>query len=562
MERNKIITVSALAVGIVAWRMGAMEQAVPAGMIAIKTSDEQIMRVPLDRVRCFDMIDRILSGNRQWKEAETQLVELPSIKNAELREIIDDAERMRNEPNRQAGKMSVYDLGEIPFDQAILNNLIRKCEIVDYLQSPGLMDRYKLEMAGILRSDASVQQLAQRNNSAYITTIKKLMILPYSVLNDINKNMELWAETATLRGHNNGVSGIAWNPNGAEVATISQDHRAIIWDAQTGKQLKVLNTPHLACAISFSPDGRKVTTAECDGQEEAMAIVTWDVIAGKEQLTLPVSPYNNPDADDEDQSISKVKDNRKVAKTFTDFNMAYLNLNRAQQLKTLSGHTDEIVMAEYSPTGRMIATVSWDRTARIWDASGNPLQTLDGHSDGVYAVAFSPDESKVATGSRDGILRIWDVQKGTLLQTLRGHQDAINSVMYCKDGSKLVTASKDRTARIWDAHVGRLLQILKGHEKEVLCAVFSPKGDAVATTSRDNTAKIFRKLPQSLPLMASAEDVSDLEVMLLMHLIVWARDHNERISNPWARGIANNIAWDKVEPGTKKELKKLMQDTM
>jgi len=374
--------------------------------------------------------------------------------------------------------------------------------------------------------------------------------------------MELWVETATLRGHNSGVCGIAWNPDGAEIGTISYDHRAIIWNAQTGKQSKMLDCPNQVCAISFSPDGKKVITAECDGTNEKMTVITWDASNGKKHLALEVAPYTDPDLDDQEVAIIKLKDNRKVAKTFTNFDMAYLNLNRARQLKTLNGHTDEIIMAEYSPTGRMIATVSWDRTARLWSENGKLLRTLDGHNDGVFAVAFSPDESQVATASRDGTLRIWHVQTGTLLQTLRVHQVAVNSVAYCQDGSKLVTASKDCTAKIWDAHEGVLLQVLIGHTEEVLCAAFSPKGDAVATGSRDRTAKIFRKLPQSLPLTASLGAASELEAILFVYLIVWASQHNQKVSNMWARGIANNIAWDRVESVAKRELQKLIRETM
>jgi WD40 repeat protein len=55
----------------------------------------------------------------------------------------------------------------------------------------------------------------------------------------------------------------------------------------------------------------------------------------------------------------------------------------------------------FSPRGDLIATGSWDETARIWDAAtGECLATLAGHAGTVEAVAFSP--SRGAAGHRLG----------------------------------------------------------------------------------------------------------------------------------------------------------------
>ena len=38
-------------------------------------------------------------------------------------------------------------------------------------------------------------------------------------------------------------------------------------------------------------------------------------------------------------------------------------------MRTLSGHTDAVLSAAYSPDGTQIVTASADQTARIWDAA-------------------------------------------------------------------------------------------------------------------------------------------------------------------------------------------------
>jgi WD40 repeat protein len=242
-----------------------------------------------------------------------------------------------------------------------------------------------------------------------------------------------------LAGHGGIVWSAVYSPDGARVATASDDSTARIWDAASGAGLVVLQGHEgKVWSAIFSSDGKRIATASDDRTARV-----WDAATGS---TLAV----------------------------------------------LKGHEDAVSAVAFSPDGKRVATGSDDKTARIWDAAtGDPIAVLRGHRGLVNAVAFSPDGTRVVTAATDDTARLWDAATGAPLATLTGHRGFINSVGFSRDGSRLVTASWDNTARIWDARSGGLLATLHGHENFVLAASFSPDGKNVVTASADNTAIVW-----------------------------------------------------------------------
>ena len=209
------------------------------------------------------------------------------------------------------------------------------------------------------------------------------------------------------------------------------DNTARIWDAESGKEIAVLNHDGPVQTAAFSNDGKRVVTAS----EDKTARI-WNAQSGKE-------------------------------------------------VAVLKGHDGSVLTAAFSNDGKRVVTASYDNTARIWDAeSGKEIAVLN-HDGPVQTAAFSNDGKRVVTASEDKTARIWNADVAILKGT-----HVLSTAAFSGDSKRVVTAF-GAAARIWDAESGKEIAVLKDHDGSVQTAAFSGDGKRVVTASRDSTARIW-----------------------------------------------------------------------
>ena len=186
-----------------------------------------------------------------------------------------------------------------------------------------------------------------------------------------------------------------------------------------------------------------------------------------------------------------------------------------QLQRTLTGHTNSVYIAEFSPNEKLIASSSRDTTARIWDfASGREVHKLGGFHCAVKSVAFSPNGKTVAGVGNDGMLKLWDVKTGRELKSLVHSESSEGdtgtySVVFSKNGKKIYAGNGDGTISEWDASSGEETDVWKAHSDAVMALAFSPDYRLLLSTGNSEATMKLWDVATKQELNSFAEKKTD-----------------------------------------------------
>lgn len=212
------------------------------------------------------------------------------------------------------------------------------------------------------------------------------------------------AEGRTLAGHKEGVSALAFSPDGKLLATgATEGGLVILWDAATGEMVRTLGKQGSQTEVhtlAFFPDGTKLLSGYFRDA------TVWNVTTG--QAVQSLTPKTSQKVD---HAVSP--DGRIIAMAMPDGTVGVWDAATGKQVRTLKGHAQrQVESVAFSPDGKLLASGGSDAGVMLWEvATGYRIKSLSGHIDSVYDVAFSPDGSLLASGSKDGTVKLWDMTR-------------------------------------------------------------------------------------------------------------------------------------------------------
>ncbi|HEU4794648.1 MAG TPA: WD40 repeat domain-containing protein [Pyrinomonadaceae bacterium] len=191
------------------------------------------------------------------------------------------------------------------------------------------------------------------------------------------------------------------------------------------------------------------------------------------QSTCEPSPPMRPNAGPGVGGLILSHDGKTLVVATGDGKIRFIDMNTGEVKRTLTGHTNMVYIANYSPNEKLLASSSRDLTARIWDlASGKELHKLGGFRCAVKAVGFSPDGRTLAASGNDGMLKLWEVKSGKELKSLV-HRDspdidmATYAFVFSRDSKQIYAGNGDGTISVWDVASGKEVRNWKAHENMV-----------------------------------------------------------------------------------------------
>ncbi len=291
------------------------------------------------------------------------------------------------------------------------------------------------------------------------------------VLGSSGRSIDLY----TYNGHTQGVSALAWSPDGTRIASSSKTVQ--VWESAHGNRL-LTYSGHVSfpMSVSWSPDSTRLVSAGEEG-----SIQVWQATDGKPHWIYREYEW---------------------------------------------GDNGYLLNAAWSPDGTRIATVGFPArlpggmtaTTMLWDATSGRRLLI--YNDPLFSkrVAWSPDSTRLATGGYNQAVTVWPAnlpvkadqsasvsgQYPNKIWGYQGDRAYVSGLAWSADGTRLASCgikpivlfASNGGVRIWNAANGQRVLTYSGHSQSVdlWALAWSPDGKYIASGGTDQIVQVWNAI--------------------------------------------------------------------
>uniref|UniRef100_A0A0D9UXG2 LisH domain-containing protein n=1 Tax=Leersia perrieri TaxID=77586 RepID=A0A0D9UXG2_9ORYZ len=161
-----------------------------------------------------------------------------------------------------------------------------------------------------------------------------------------------------------------------------------------------------------------------------------------------------------------------------------------KQKSILEEHSLLITDVRFSPSIARLATSSFDKTVRVWDADnqGYSFRTFTGHSASVMSLDFHPNKDDlICSCDGDNEIRFWSINNGNIVRIFKGGSSQLR--FQPRLGGYLAAASENAVS-ILDVETQACIRRFEGHTKHVDSMCWDPTGEYVVSVSEDTVKSL------------------------------------------------------------------------